>query len=89
MLGPIGIELPPSIEETDECAQLACFRMADVTVIHSVRISAIGSTAILLDPIVFPLVYDPSMLLKPRSMNEEESWSCIGSSDEPMMKSCP
>jgi len=31
--------------ETEECAQRACFRMADVTVIHSVVIKATGSTA--------------------------------------------
>ena len=31
---------------TDECAQRACFRMADVTVIHSVVTKATGSTAI-------------------------------------------
>jgi hypothetical protein len=37
--------LPPRIAETDECAQRACLRMADVTVIHSVVIKATGSTA--------------------------------------------
>ena len=31
--------------DTEECAHLACFRMADVTVIHSVVIKATGSTA--------------------------------------------
>lgn len=31
--------------ETDECAQRACFLMADVTVMHSVVIRATGSTA--------------------------------------------
>lgn len=31
--------------ETDECAQRACFRIAEVTVIHSVTTSATGLTA--------------------------------------------
>lgn len=31
--------------ETEECAQRACFRMADVTVTHSVTTSATGLTA--------------------------------------------
>lgn len=31
--------------ETDECAQRACLRMAEVTVIHSVVTRATGSTA--------------------------------------------
>lgn len=31
--------------ETDECAQRACLRMADVTVIHSVTTRATGLTA--------------------------------------------
>ena len=52
--GVAGLELclpgldglpPPSIAETEECAQRACLRMADVTVIHSVVIRATGSTA--------------------------------------------
>lgn len=38
-------EDPPRIAETDECAQRACFRMADVTVIHSVTTRATGLTA--------------------------------------------
>ena len=41
----MGLELPPRIAETEECAHLACFRMADVTVMHSVVIKATGSTA--------------------------------------------
>jgi hypothetical protein len=45
MLGLMGLELPPRIADTEECAHLACFRMADVTVIHSVVIKATGSTA--------------------------------------------
>jgi hypothetical protein len=45
MLGFMGLELPPRIADTEECAHLACFRMADVTVIHSVVIKATGSTA--------------------------------------------
>lgn len=40
-----GPELPPRIAETEECAQRACLRMADVTVMHSVVIRATGSTA--------------------------------------------
>lgn len=31
--------------DTEECAQRACFRMAEVTVIHSVTTSATGLTA--------------------------------------------
>lgn len=38
-------EVTPRIADTDECAHLACLRMADVTVIHSVVIKATGSTA--------------------------------------------
>jgi hypothetical protein len=45
VLGLIGAEVTPRIAETEECAQRACFRMADVTVIHSVVIKATGSTA--------------------------------------------
>jgi hypothetical protein len=41
----MGLELPPSMEETDECAHRACLRIAEVTVIHSVVIKATGSTA--------------------------------------------
>jgi hypothetical protein len=59
MLGFIGLELPPKIADTEECAHLACFRMADVTVIHSVVIKATGSTAtetgVVLELIVSPL----------------------------------
>ena len=41
-----GTEAPPSIAETDECAHLACFLMAEVIVIHSVVIKATGSIVI-------------------------------------------
>ncbi len=41
----LGAELPPKIVETDECAHRACFRMAAVTVMHSVVTRATGSTA--------------------------------------------
>jgi hypothetical protein len=34
--------------DMDECAQRACFRMAEVTVMHSVMTSATGSTAIVI-----------------------------------------
>lgn len=44
-LGFVGVEFPPRIAETDECAQRGFFRIADVTVIHSVVIKATGSTA--------------------------------------------
>ena len=37
---------PPKMAETDECAHRACFRIADVTVIHSVVTRATGSIAI-------------------------------------------
>lgn len=36
---------PPSIAATEECAQRACLRIADVTVMHSVMTKAIGSIA--------------------------------------------
>ena len=39
------LEDPPNIAATEECAQRACFRMADVTVMHSVTTSATGFTA--------------------------------------------
>lgn len=55
----MGLELPPRIAETEECAHLACFRMADVTVMHSVVIKATGSTAtdtgVFLELIMSPL----------------------------------
>ena len=35
----------PNMAATDECAQRACFRIADVTVIHSVTTRATGLTA--------------------------------------------
>lgn len=38
--------MPPRIAETEECAQRACFRMDEVTVIHSVVTRATGSIAI-------------------------------------------
>ncbi len=66
MLGFIGLELPPRIAETEECAHLACFRTADVTVIHSVVIRATGSTAtetgVVFELIVSPLVCAASKL---------------------------
>ena len=40
---------PPRIADTEDCAQRACFRMADVIVIHSVVIRAIGSIAMMGD----------------------------------------
>jgi hypothetical protein len=43
LLGP-----PLRIAETEECAHLACLRMADVTVMHSVMTSATGSTAMVI-----------------------------------------
>ena len=36
---------PPSIADTEECCHRACFRMAEVTVMHSVTTRATGSTA--------------------------------------------
>lgn len=38
-------EDPPKIAATDECAQRACLRIAEVTVMHSVTTSATGLTA--------------------------------------------
>jgi hypothetical protein len=55
--GFIGLELPPRITATEECAHRECFRMADVTVIHSVVMRATGSTATdVFDAILIPLV---------------------------------
>lgn len=86
-----GLELPPNIEETDECAQRACFRIAEVTVIHSVVIRATGSTAIetiFVSENILPLsrfVATISMLWRKaeedvdRRMEEvAEATSCIG-----------
>lgn len=39
------LEELPSIAATEECAQRACLRIADVTVMHSVTTSATGFTA--------------------------------------------
>ena len=44
-LGLAGLEDPPRIAETEECAHRGFFRMADVTVMHSVVTKATGSTA--------------------------------------------
>lgn len=38
-------EDPPKMADTDECAQRACLRIADVTVMHSVTTRATGLTA--------------------------------------------
>ena len=38
-------EDPPKIAATEECAQRACFRIAEVTVMHSVTTNATGLTA--------------------------------------------
>ena len=40
------VDAPPKMVETEECAHLECFRMAEVTVMHSVVMRATGSTAI-------------------------------------------
>jgi hypothetical protein len=53
-LGLVGTELPPNIVDTEECAHRGFFRMADVTVIHSVVIKATGSTAT--EMVVFAMV---------------------------------
>ena len=57
-LGFRGLELPPRIVETEACAHLGCFRIAEVIVMHSVVIKATGSTAtetdIFLELIVLP-----------------------------------
>lgn len=39
------LEELPSMAATEECAQRACFRIADVTVMHSVTTRATGLTA--------------------------------------------
>lgn len=50
---------PPRMAATDECAHRACFRMADVTVIHSVVIRATGSIATDIGAGLNPLSYPP------------------------------
>lgn len=64
ILGLKGVVPPPRIDETDECAQLACLRMADITVMTSVVMSATASTAItvLRGAMIAPFVYGKSML---------------------------
>ena len=42
-IGPRVAVPPPKIDATDECAHRACFRMAEVTVMHSVVMRATGS----------------------------------------------
>jgi hypothetical protein len=77
MLGFMGLEVPPRIADTEECAHLACFRMADVTVIHSVVIRATGSTAtdtgVVLEPNMSPLVCTASTLSRLVLWIEERS----------------
>ena len=43
---PLVEPLPPRMAATEECAQRACFRMAEVTVMHSVVTRDTGSTDI-------------------------------------------
>lgn len=45
VFGALGALPPPRIAETELCAHRACFRIADVTVMHSVVMRATGSTA--------------------------------------------
>lgn len=40
-----GLGLPPSIEETEDCAHRACLRMTEVTDMHSLITSDTGFTA--------------------------------------------
>ena len=54
---------PPRIAETDECAHRACFRMAEVSVIHSVTTSATGSTATDIAPELEVDMFQPDGLL--------------------------
>ena len=50
--GLVGLDMllrkedPPRMAETEDCAQRACFLIAEVTVMHSVVTKATGSTAI-------------------------------------------
>ncbi len=73
----MGLELPPRIAETEECAHLACFRMADVTVMHSVVIKATGSTAtdtgVFLELIMSPLSSEAFRLSFRLFLVEDES----------------
>ncbi len=88
MLGFIGLELPPRIADTEECAHLACFRMADVTVMHSVVIKATGSTAtdtgVVLELIMSPLSCVASKICLLFSLIEGESKSRMDGAGESM-----
>jgi hypothetical protein len=92
MLGPMGIALPPRIEDTEEWAQLGCFLMADVTVLISFVIKATGSVAIegpgvLMCAIVSPLMCGFSKPLIIWSLKGEGSKPLMGSSCESII--CP
>lgn len=82
----MGLELPPRIAETEECAHLACFRMADVTVMHSVVIKATGSTAtdtgVFLELIMSPLSSEASRLSLLPFLVEDESRPLIDGAGE-------
>jgi len=43
---------PPRMAEMEDCAQRGCFRIADVTVTHSVTTRATGSTATVIGEVV-------------------------------------
>jgi hypothetical protein len=91
MLGFIGLELPPRIADTEECAHRACFRMADVTVIHSVVINATGSTAtetaVFVELIAIPFDCGPAKLGLLFSVTEEVSVSCMEDAGESVVGS--
>ena len=73
------------MEETEECAQLGSFRMADVTVMHSVVIKATGSTAtetVLEDAMLLPFLYSSPKLKAPLPLIGEELRPRMGSSCE-------
>jgi len=81
----MGLALPPSIADTEEWAHLTCFRMAEVTVTHSVIIRAAGSTAMaiaLLDDILTPSKAAGSKLLELWPISSEDSMPRRGTLSE-------
>lgn len=85
-LGFMGLELPPRIADTEECAHRACFRMAEVTVIHSVVIKATGSTATeteaFIEDFIAPLYRGTRSMVRLASRIEDVSVLCTEEAGE-------
>lgn len=60
----------PSMEEMEECAHRACFRMALVTVMHSVTTRATGSIATLVLLAAWPFDLEVAILTEDRLDHE-------------------